>query len=209
MLDEIRWLGHDAFFFGGPPAIYVDPVRLDAGPDAALILITHCHYDHCSPADIERIATPETVALCPADCAPCVRGLVDEVKIMEAGTRVSLLGVEVEALPAYTRRQRLHGRANGWLGYRLQINGESWYHAGDTDYIVEMKEISADVACLPVSGRTVMNPVEAAAAASCIDPGVAVPMHYGTFVGSDEDAEEFRERAEVPVRILEPHSFDA
>lgn len=204
MLDRLVWLGHDAFLLRGPPTVYVDPIRVEAGPAAELILITHGHYDHCSPADIANVATPETVVLCPSDCATCLKGLAGEVKIMEPGTRVSLLGMEVEAMPAYTRRRRLHGRANGWLGYRLRRKSESLYHAGDTDYIVEMQEVAADVACLPVSGGTVMTAVEAAAAADCIGPGVALPMHYGMFVGESEDARAFRERTNVPVHILEP-----
>ena len=204
MLDQLVWLGHDAFLYKGPPTIYVDPIGIEEGPPAELLLITHGHYDHCSPADIAKIATPETVLICPPDCCAGVRQLAGEVKIMEAGTQVSLLGLKIEAVPAYTRRRRMHGRANGWLGYRISNGGESWYHAGDTDFIVEMQNLRADIACLPVSGGTVMNAIEAAAAAECIDPGVALPMHYGMFVGVAEDAENFRERAAVAVEILEP-----
>ena len=51
-----------------------------------------------------------------------------------------------------------------------------------------------DVALLPVSGTYVMTAVEAAEAARRIDPGVAVPMHWGTVIGSREDAEAFVQR---------------
>ena len=203
MLDELVWLGHDAFLFRGPPTIYVDPVRIADGPPADLILVTHGHYDHCSPTDVGKIATPDTVIVAPADCVTCLAGFGSELKIVEPTTKFSLLGVKVEAMPAYTRRRRMHGRANGWLGYRIEVQGDSWYHAGDTDFIIEMQDLDADVACLPVSGGTVMNPVEAAAAAEAIDPGVALPMHYGTFMGCSEDAEAFRERTSVEVQILE------
>ena len=204
MLDELVWLGHDAFLVRGPPTIYIDPVRVEAGTSADLILVTHGHFDHCSPSDIAKIATPDTVIVAPSDCTSCLGSLGGELRIVEPSTKFSLLGAEVEALPAYTRRRRMHGRANGWLGYRIKLNGETWYHAGDTDFIVEMQELNADVACLLVSGGTVMNAVEAAAAAEAIDPGVALPMHYGTFVGCAEDAEDFRERTAVAVEILEP-----
>lgn len=205
MLDRLVWLGHDAFLIEGSPTIYVDPVRIeDDSPEADLILITHGHFDHCSPADIAKIATDDTVIVAPPDCAPGVRELGAEHRLVEAGARLELLGVDVEAVPAYTRRSRMHGRANGWIGYLISNGDERWYHAGDTDYIVEMRDIRADIACVPVSGGTVMDPVEAAAAAGCIGAGTTLPMHYGTFMGSREDAERFRELADVPVEVLEP-----
>lgn len=205
MLDRLLWLGHDAFLVDDAPVIYVDPFRLEDGsPGADLILITHGHFDHCSPVDIEKIATDDTLVVAPPDCAASVRELGGRHRLVQAGTRLELLGVEIEVVPAYTRRSRLHGRANGWVGYVISSGDERWYHAGDTDYIVEMRDIQADVACVPVSGRTVMNPAEAAAAAGCIDAGITLPMHYGSFMGSREDAERFRELAAVRVELLEP-----
>ena len=61
----------------------------------------------------------------------------------------------------------------------------------------------ADVALLPVSGTYVMTAVEAAEAARRIDPGLAIPMHWGTIIGTREDAEKFAELADVKVRIPE------
>lgn len=204
MLDRLVWLGHDGFLLQGSPTIYIDPVRIPEGPEADLVLITHGHYDHCSPADILKVATPDTVVIAPQDCAVCLREVDGELKLMEPGDRVELLGAEIEAVPAYTRRCRMHGRTHGWLGYSIRLGEERWYHAGDTDFIAEMRRIRADIACLPVSGGTVMNPIEAAAAAEYVDPGVALPMHYGTFMGSRKDAESFADRAKVPVLIPEP-----
>jgi L-ascorbate metabolism protein UlaG (beta-lactamase superfamily) len=51
-----------------------------------------------------------------------------------------------------------------------------------------------------------MTAVEAAEAARRIDPGLAIPMHWGTIIGSREDAERFEELAGVEVRIPEPVS---
>ena len=203
MLDRLAWLGHASFFFKGPPSIYIDPFRFQGGPAADLVLITHAHYDHCSPTDVEKIATEETVIICPADCIPSLRSLPGKRKVLQAGSKISLQGVTVEAVPAYTRKSRMHGRQNGWIGYIVEQDGVRWYHAGDTDYIPEMRSIRADIACLPISGGTVMNPVEAAAAANCIGPSIAVPMHYGVLGGSTPDAELFRSLAQVKVRTLD------
>jgi len=49
-----------------------------------------------------------------------------------------------------------------------------------------------------------MTAKEAAEAAKLMKPRIAVPIHYGAIVGSDKDAQEFREllEGEVEVRIL-------
>jgi L-ascorbate metabolism protein UlaG (beta-lactamase superfamily) len=78
------------------------------------------------------------------------------------------------------------------------------YHSGDTDVIPEMDEAAGvDIALLPVSGTYVMTAAEAAEAARRIDPGLAVPMHWGALIGSRADAERFSDEAPVEVRILE------
>jgi L-ascorbate metabolism protein UlaG (beta-lactamase superfamily) len=60
-----------------------------------------------------------------------------------------------------------------------------------------------DVALLPVSGVYVMTADEAAEAARRIQPRVAVPMHWGEHIGTEQDARSFAERAPVEVRIME------
>ena len=55
----LRWLGHAAVLLEGPPAVYVDPWRLEGWkslPAAALVLVTHAHFDHCSPESVARVA---------------------------------------------------------------------------------------------------------------------------------------------------------
>jgi L-ascorbate metabolism protein UlaG (beta-lactamase superfamily) len=119
-------------------------------------------------------------------------------------------GIDVAAVAAYNTSKRdpsgnvFHPREAGWVGYELRVRGERLYHSGDTDVIPEMDSVAGvDVALLPVSGVYVMTPGEAAEAARRIQPGVAVPMHWGEHIGSREDAEAFAERAPVDVRILE------
>jgi L-ascorbate metabolism protein UlaG (beta-lactamase superfamily) len=49
-----------------------------------------------------------------------------------------------------------------------------------------------DIAFLPVGGTYTMNAEEAAKAVEIIKPKVAVPIHYGSIVGSKKDAERFK-----------------
>jgi len=53
MLDKMEWLGHDCFKVeAGGKVIYTDPFKITVSglPKADIILVTHDHYDHCSPA---------------------------------------------------------------------------------------------------------------------------------------------------------------
>jgi L-ascorbate metabolism protein UlaG (beta-lactamase superfamily) len=91
------------------------------------------------------------------------------------------------------------------VGYELNIGGERLYHSGDTDVIPEMDSVAGvDVALLPVSGIYVMTAEEAAEAARRIQPGTAIPMHWGEHIGTREDAEAFAAKAPVEVRIMDP-----
>jgi L-ascorbate metabolism protein UlaG (beta-lactamase superfamily) len=69
------------------------------------------------------------------------------------------------------------------------------YHSGDTDIIPEMSSVNPDIALVPVSGTYVMTAQEAAQAVNeRIKPKkLAIPMHYGSIVGSDQDAQTFKQ----------------
>jgi L-ascorbate metabolism protein UlaG (beta-lactamase superfamily) len=75
----------------------------------------------------------------------------------------------------------------------LTLDAVSYYIPGDTDKIPEMKDIRADVAFFPVGGTYTMDYREAAEAAQQIKPKIAIPMHYGSVVGSEIDARKFIE----------------
>jgi len=175
------------------------PGRWGRPPD--LILISHEHFDHCSPEDINRLRQPDTVIIGSPAAAAKIKG----AQAMRPGERLSVKGVEIEAVPAYNINKRFHPREAGGLGFILTIEGERLYFAGDTDFIPEMKEIRCDIALLPVSGTYVMTAEEAAQAAAAIRPKVAIPMHYGAGVaGSEADAERFRSLYPGTVVILKP-----
>lgn len=187
MLNDIKWLGHDTFIITTTgKTIYTDPFRIKLGsPLADIILITHEHYDHCSPDDVEKISNHTTTIVTTADCAPKLDG---DIRIISPGDRISIDGLEVEAVRAYNTNKKFHPRDNGWVGYVFSAGEVTYYLAGDTDRIPEMKDIKCDVALLPVSGTYVMTADEAAEAALDIQPDVVVPMHYGAIVGEAPDA---------------------
>ena len=200
ILKNLQWLGHDAFLLrGGGKIIYFDPFKLESGlPPADIICISHEHYDHCSPADLLKIQQPSTVILTEAKAAAKLKG---KILTLVPGESREVDGITIEAVPAYNTNKQFHPQTNGWLGFILTVDGVRVYHAGDTDYIPEMKDIRADIALLPVSGTYVMTAEEAAQAALAIGPKIAVPMHYGDIVGVADDAERFATALAGRVRV--------
>ena len=201
MVNNIRWLGHDTFRIAGEKVVYTDPFKIRKREAADIILVTHEHYDHCSPDDIQLLQGPHTVIVAPAGCAEKLKG---DVRIVKPGDRIEVSGVPVEAVPSYNTDKQFHTKDKGWVGFIFTIAGKRVYLAGDTDYIPEMKDFRADIALLPVSGTYVMTAEEAVQAALDIKPAVAIPMHYGSIVGSEEDARKFAEmlKGRITVEIL-------
>jgi L-ascorbate metabolism protein UlaG (beta-lactamase superfamily) len=207
-LKGIEWLGHAGFRIKTRAGIvYIDPYRVEDAPPADLILVTHDHFDHFSRDDVLRLAGPRTTAIGPATVTEQLRG---RTVALRPGETVEFDELEITALPAYNTNKLdssgkpFHSREAGWLGFVLRDGARRIYHSGDTDVIPEMDQAAGvDVALLPVSGTYVMSPLEAAEAARRIDPAVAVPMHWGTVIGSEADADAFAKAAPVEVEILE------
>lgn len=202
MVENIHWLGHDSFRLEGELTIYIDPWKLPPNPPKAdIILITHEHYDHCSPEDVAKIQKADTVIVTIPAAAKKLKG---EVKTVKPWDKITVKGIEVETVPAYNLDKPFHPKEAGHVGFIVNFGGKRIYHAGDTDFIPEMKNLKVDIALLPVSGTYVMTADEAAKAADAIKPQVAIPMHYGEIVGSEKDAQRFKELTSVQVVILRP-----
>jgi L-ascorbate metabolism protein UlaG (beta-lactamase superfamily) len=210
LLESVDWLGHAGFRIDAEGAVvYIDPYRVEGGPPADVILITHGHYDHFSPLEIERLSHGRTLVVAPPQVAERVGGGVVSLRAGETLELPFGRGIDVTAVAAYNTSKLaadgrpFHPREAGCLGYELRVGGERLYHSGDTDVIPEMDAVSGvDVALLPVSGVYVMTAEEAAEAARRIDPRVAVPMHWGGHIGTRADAEAFERAAPVEVRIM-------
>ncbi|NOY68545.1 MAG: MBL fold metallo-hydrolase [Deltaproteobacteria bacterium] len=198
---KISWLGHDGFRIESGITTYFDPFQIKTDVKADLILITHEHFDHCSPEDVEKIKGPDTVIITEKDSA---KKLAGDISIMEPGDKLTIKNISVEAVRAYNIDKAFHPRKNNWLGFIVTIDGHRIYHAGDTDLIPEMSDINVDIALLPVSGTYVMTAAQAVEAAKIIMPELAIPMHFGSIVGDDEDARYFKEKLEGVVDVILP-----
>jgi L-ascorbate metabolism protein UlaG (beta-lactamase superfamily) len=213
---DLKWLGHVGFLISNSKVIYIDPYKIkDDLPKADLVLITHSHYDHCSFEDLKKIVTPTTKIVITADSQSKIARFDFPVRmiVIEPNEEIEVSGIKVTALPSYNVDKDFHSKEEGWVGYLLRIDDTLIYHAGDTDLIPEMQKLTGYnqrgkqlIALLPVGGRFTMNAEEAYEAAKVIKPTIAIPMHWGSIIGSIEDAEEFKELCEednIKVEILD------
>lgn len=199
IVKKIRWLGHDSVCLEGSALVCFDPFRIEATRKADVILISHDHFDHCSPEDVEKVRGKDTVIVTDASSAGQLAG---DVRVVAPGDRLTVKGVEIEVGPAYNTDKEFHPKEAGMLSFVVTLDGVRYYHAGDTDHIPEMGNLKVDVAFLPVSGTYVMTADQAVEAARTIKPALAVPMHYGAIVGTEKDAAAFKRALEGEIEVV-------
>jgi len=203
MSVEITWIGHASFRIAGDGSVvYVDPWKLtDAPHDADVVFVSHSHYDHCSPEDIQKVSKESTTIIAPGDTITKLRA----ANAVTPGERLTVNDVTIEAVAAYNVGKAFHPKGNNWCGAVITIGGKRVYYAGDTDLIPEMNDLKdVDVALLPVGGTYTLNAAEAAKACSAIGCAAAVPYHWGDIVGSQSDARKFADSACCQTHVLQP-----
>ena len=195
MLNNIEVLYHSSIRINKEKTIYIDPFKIDRNyNDADIIFITHDHYDHYSEEDIDKVINENAVIVIPEELLTKVlkNGINKNAIItVEPNQKYMVQGIKFETVPAYNTNKTFHPKENGWVGYVIEINGIKYYIAGDTDITEENKKVKCDVAFVPVGGTYTMDFKEAAQLVNQIQPKVAVPIHYGSIVGTKQDAEEF------------------
>jgi len=196
---EFRRIAHDTFRIQGSKVIYTDPFKVTEADEADIVLISHEHFDHLSPEDLQKVTSAKTRVVASVSCKDGLKHVkAKETKFLEPGGKASVDNVQIEAVPAYNVNKfrepgkPFHPKEDKKLGFVIVMDGTRIYFAGDTDLIPEMKSIQCDIALLPVSGTYVMTVEEAVEAAKAIKPKIAVPMHYAAIVGSDADAKQFK-----------------
>ena len=162
-------------------------------PKADLILITHHHKDHVKDITINRLKRKNTLVVAPDRCTKI---LGTQIKIVEPGTKFAFQDLKIAVVDAYntdrgSSTRKVHHKGHG-VGYVLSVAGKTIYHAGDTDFIPEMKALETmDVALLPIGGTFTMDAGEALRAVSAIKPKVVIPMHR-----SKTDLQDFKKKVE-------------
>ena len=182
----IAFIGHGSLIlqFDGK-IIHADPFSQLADyaklPKADLVLITHEHQDHLDPAALRAVRTTNTMVVLTSKCAGKVAGGT----VMTNGDVRTVLGIKVEAVPAYNlvnKRpdgQPFHPKGEG-NGYVLTFGDKRVYIAGDTENTPEMKALERiDCAFLPMNLPYTMTPDMVADAAKAFKPAILYPYHFG------------------------------
>ncbi len=172
---------------------------------ADLILVTHFHKDHLQPEALDKIFSLDTLILAPQKCADRIEG---DFKVIMPDDELNLKYIKIKVVDAYNTpdgnsTRKLHHKGEN-VGYLVTANDKTIYHAGDTDFIPEIKEFGEiDVALIPIGGIFTMDIPEAVEAVLAIKPNIVIPMHM-----RDADPDRFKKMVErksdikvVPLNI--------
>jgi L-ascorbate metabolism protein UlaG (beta-lactamase superfamily) len=187
MIDRVQWLGHASFRIQGPPLIYINPWRVARNAfHADVILVTNDLFDHCSPADVEKLRGPDTLVV----ANPGAAALLGEgVTVLRPWQCINWGEACITAVSAYTFNEH-YPVSKGGLGFIISLGHYDIYYAGLTDLIPELECVHADIVILPVAaGPGTLNVDRAVQLVNRLRPQWVVPSHWGTFGGTHLDVQ--------------------
>ena len=201
MIDRIKWQGHGSFTIKGSPLIQIAPWRVvkhDRPPD--IILIGHDRFDHCSPADVEKIRGENTVII----GSERVAELIDGATVLREWQSISVDRASIKAIPAYSPSDPRHLRDARGLGFVISLDLYDIYYVGDSEIVPGMEVLRPDIVLLPIDGFGRLSVVDALQLLEVLKPQYAIPYNWG---GSGEeattlDAQSFKASADGTSEVL-------
>ena len=209
MIDNIELIIHSSIKINNnDDIIYFDPFKLEDKlrkiDRADYIFITHPHFDHYSEHDIELIKKGNTKIIAPLCLEDNIMSLgfnEDNVLLVEPNKEYKIGNYSFETVRAYNVNKDFHKKEDNWVGYILNINGETIYVAGDTDNTEDARKVKCDIACIPIGGIYTCDYMEAVDLVKEIKPSIAIPIHYNSIVGSRHDGYRFKEELDGIIKV--------
>jgi len=174
MIHDIQWLGHSSFILKTSPSMALNPWRIAERALMDFILVSHEHYDHFSPPDIQKLSGPRTRIIANERIAQ----LMDGVTILRPWQSLAFDTCRITAIPAYSPNDPRRPQERGDLGFLISLDDYDLYYAGDTDLIPEMSRLHPDVVILPIDDNATLSVERAAQAVSIMRPSVVIPCNW-------------------------------
>jgi L-ascorbate metabolism protein UlaG (beta-lactamase superfamily) len=198
------WLGHAGVEIKTPGAqvVLIDPWfenprsprTVDRQERCDVLLVTHGHFDHLSPATLELARRTHPTMPCIHELSLFLSrelGEAAEIVGMNAGGTMETHGLRVTMVPAvHSGSDVLGGETVRYfgepIGFVVELeNGFRVYDAGDTTVFGDMRLIrelyAPDLAILPIGGHFTMDAKLAAVAVEMLGVKHVLPVHWGTF----------------------------
>ena len=181
-------------------SIYVDPYGgkevFDGLDDPNIILITDIHGDHHNANTLSELNLEIAIIIAPqAVHDKLTPEEQDKAKVLSNDERFDYDDLWIEAIPMYNlpedeTSRHTKGRGNGYV---MNFGKESIYISGDTEDIVEMRNLkNIDVAFVCMNQPYTMTVEQAADAVLEFKPKVVYPFHYRGGGGKFSNVEKFK-----------------
>jgi N-acyl-phosphatidylethanolamine-hydrolysing phospholipase D len=173
-------------------------------PPLAAVVVSHMHFDHLSYDSLSMIEDKTPIVLLPPGAKASVPRYAFESRELDRWESYDAGGVRVTAVPV----RHVGGRwgidqawnTRAFTGYVFQYHGLSVYFGGDTAFDRDRFEATRasfpdlSLALLPICPiaprdfmrRTHMDTIEALEAFSLLGARHMVPVHFDTFINSDD-----------------------
>jgi L-ascorbate metabolism protein UlaG (beta-lactamase superfamily) len=214
LLAKMEWLKSSHQYGGACIRIHssqivvIDPAGISAKEcqtKADVIIVTHNHDDHFSPEAVAALRSPSTRLVAPAAVAKEVASHHDleglEVITAEVGHQLSMKGIAIDPVPAYSLVSKAHPQANAWLGYVLTIDGVRIYCTGDSSLTPVMRRLKdIDIVIANIRQPYQLGREEAIELAKALKPQVLVPVHW--LESEKGDVDFIVRRTLAPTRVV-------
>lgn len=154
-------------------------VKSETPPD--VILLGHDHYDHCSPADVEKIRGENTLVVGSESAGRAIPG----TKVLREWQSINVGKANITAIPALSSRDPRDQKVDGRLGFLISLDLYDIYYVGEADTVDETSYLKPDIVLLPIDGYGRLSVSDAVRLVESMQPKWAIPYNWG---GAGEDA---------------------